>query len=87
MGKSRENIFGGDLHRKLQNPIEEYWRNYPEVAILDMRDGVKIIKIPKDVGNAKIKNFKSYMKDFGYKILGTRESNDYIFVSYTNDEK
>lgn len=83
MGNSRENIFfGDDLHRNLQDPVQEYWRNFSEVDILDMYDGVKIIRIPKNVGAIKISHFKAYMRDNGYKILGTRESSDQIFISY-----
>ncbi len=82
MGNSREDIFCGyDLHRNLQDPVQEYWRNFSEV-ILDMYDGVKIIRIPKNVGAIKISHFKAYMRDNGYKILGTRESSDQIFISY-----
>jgi hypothetical protein len=47
-----------------------------------MYDGVKIIRIPKNVGAIKISHFKAYMRDNGYKILGTRESSDKIFISY-----
>lgn len=83
MGNSRENIFFGDLHRNLQDPVQEYWRNFSGVKILgDMYDGVKIIRIPKNVGAIKISHFKAYMRDNGYKILGTRESSDQIFISY-----
>ena len=83
MGNSREDIFCGyDLHRNLQDPVQEYWRNFSEVNILDMYVCVKIIRIPKNVGAIKISHFKAYMRDNGYKILGTRESSDQIFISY-----
>lgn len=80
---SREDIFSmDDLHRSLQDPVQEYWRNFNEIDIWDMYDGVKIVKIPKNVGTIKISHFKAYMRDSGYKILGTRESSDQIFISY-----
>ena len=46
-----------------------------------MRDGVKTINIPKSFQN-RIAHFKVYMREEGYKILGTRESADQISISY-----
>lgn len=85
MGNSRENIFFGEMHRKKEDPVQEYWRNYSGWSILDMKDGVKIINIPKSFQN-RITHFKVYMREEGYKILGTRESADHIFISYKEEE-
>ena len=58
-----------DMHRKLMEPAEEFWRNYQwqrDYVIKNLNKGKNKIKYDKKLSIARI--FPKYMKNHGYKI-------------------
>ncbi len=81
---SRNDIFFGNFHRPLEDPVTEFWRNYQGWAIIPSEKGVKTIRLLKNFGRGKINLFKKVLDENGYRIIREKEDNeDHVFISYT----